>query len=112
MNKVCFTGRKRGAIGVTYTMVVEVLNDPHKDIEACRLELYDLGFESVTKLRAFPDDRKLLVWKVLLDGSLIDVVYFNAQHDSAYVKQALIEHYGFSPMIQVSKLGVVSTATT
>lgn len=101
MNKVCFTGRKYGAIGVTYPMVAEVLNDPHEDIEACRLELYDLGFESVTKLRAFPDDRKLLGWKVLLDGSVIKVVYFNTQHDSAYVKQALIEHDGLSSMIEV-----------
>lgn len=65
MNKVCFTGRKYGAIGVTYPMVAEVLNDPHEDIEACRLELYDLGFESITNLRA------------------------------------LIEHDGFSSMIEV-----------
>lgn len=105
MNKVCFTGRKAGSIGVTYPMVAEVLNDPYEDLEACRTELYNIGYEHVTKLRAFPIDRRLLPYKVLLNGQIIDIVYFNANHSADYVKNTLIEHDGFEPNIEVEPEG-------
>lgn len=45
--KVIFTGRKAGAIGRTYKIVAEVKNDPSISYEACRLELYDMGYEHI-----------------------------------------------------------------
>ena len=53
--KVVFNGRRAGSIGCTYLITDEVLNDPTVDYEACRLELYNMGYEYVVFIKKVED---------------------------------------------------------
>jgi len=40
-------------------------------------------------------------WDVILDGEVIDTVFFNDGCDKEYVRASLIDHDGYDPSIEV-----------
>ena len=41
-------------------------------------------------------------WLVILNGKVIDTVYFNNDLDAWYVKRSLVDHDGMDPHIRVT----------
>ena len=41
-------------------------------------------------------------WNVILDGKLIDTVFYDSNCDAEYVKQSLVDHDGYDPRIEVT----------
>ncbi len=42
-------------------------------------------------------------WNVSLFGKIIDTVFFTTDCDAEYVKNALVDHYGFASNITVTR---------
>lgn len=42
-------------------------------------------------------------WDVILDGTIIDTVFYQKNCDSDYVKTSLIDHDGYDPNISVEQ---------
>jgi hypothetical protein len=42
-------------------------------------------------------------WDVILNGKVIDTVFFNEDCDAEYVRQSLVDHDGYDPEIEVKE---------
>jgi hypothetical protein len=42
-------------------------------------------------------------WYVLLNGKIINIVWFNKDCDKVYIKNSLINHHGYNHRIRVVK---------
>ena len=42
-------------------------------------------------------------WDVILEGEIIDTVFYNNDCDADYIKQSLIDHDGYDPRIEVKE---------
>lgn len=54
--KVVFNGRRAGALGCTYKIIEEIVNDPSENYEACQLELYNMGYDNIMFIKEYKDD--------------------------------------------------------
>lgn len=55
-----------------------------------------------------PNANPLLPWDVVLDGTIVDRVWFLRECDAQHVRRALIEHDGFDARIDVQRTKEVS----
>ena len=46
---------------------------------------------------------KAIPWDVILNGRVIDTVWYNCDCDKDYVLRGLIEHDGYDPSIKIRK---------